>query len=452
MAQLNNLATFISSLTWGDIPSKVKEAAIMQTLDTVSVAVGAQDDKQLTSMQEMYTKLITGENSATIWGKGTRVPPNMAALLNGMAGHVLELDDVHTASKTHIGTVVVSAAWAMAEHVGASGKAMLLAIICGTEAMSRIGMALDVKSHRLRGWHVTSTAGTFGAATACAKLLGLNAHETISALGLAGTQSFGVWAFLEDSASNKVLHPGRAAQLGLESALLAQAGMTGPEHILEAGDGGLLRAMSDAGDISFVDRALGERWETLCRDNKPYPCCRSIHCCIDAALFLKTEFKIHPEQITFIAIDTYEVGYLQCGASEGSIRPQKPIDAKFSTPYCVASALLGGEVTLRDFLPEAISNKTVLGLAEKVKVNVDKYFSDAYPSHWGCRVTIILADGTRHSHMVTDASGSMENPLSTEQIITKATGNFRAIYGNSEADLAVNTIVALAEANTIPVI
>lgn len=452
MAQLSNLATFISNLTWRDTPFEAQDAAIMQTLDTVSVAVGAQGNELLTSIQDMYAKLITGENTAALWGKDTRVPPNVAALLNGIAGHLLELDDVHTASKTHIGTVVVPAAWAMAQHIGASGKSMLLAIICGTETMSRIGMALDVKSHRLRGWHVTSTAGTFGAAAACAKLLRLNASETASALGLAGTQSFGVWAFLEDSTSNKVLHPGRAAQLGMESAMLAQAGMSGPEHILEASDGGLLNAMSDAGDLSFVDRALGDRWEILYRDNKPYPCCRSTHCCIDATLFLKAEFNIPPERIAAIVVDTYEVGYLQCGVSEGSIRPQKAIDAKFSTPYCVASAFVGGEVTHRDFLPEAINNITVQALVEKVKVNADKSFSDAYPAHWGCRVTITLTDGSMCSHVVTDASGSIENPLSRQQIITKVTDNFRTLYSNCKADSSVNTILALAEANVIPTI
>lgn len=93
--------------------------------------------------------------------------------------------------------------------------------------MARIGMALGVSAHRNLGWHVTSTAGTFGAAAACAKLLGLDEDQTVSALGLAGTQSFGTWAFLADGATNKVLHPARAAASGCEAALLAKAGMTG---------------------------------------------------------------------------------------------------------------------------------------------------------------------------------------------------------------------------------
>ena len=121
------------------------------------------------------------KRQAHIWGTGKRVPLLTAIFVNAMMGHTLELDDVHTDSKTHSGTVVVPAAWSMAEYLGKSGDEFLLAVICGYETMARIGMALGVSAHRNLGWHVTSTAGTFGAAAACAKLLGLDEDQTVSA-------------------------------------------------------------------------------------------------------------------------------------------------------------------------------------------------------------------------------------------------------------------------------
>ena len=452
MAELRNLASFIAALQWEDVPEEVRKTVAMQILDTVGNAIGAQDDSQLSWMRNLYTTIVGGQETAHVWGQNYKAPVAIAAFLNGMAGHTLELDDVHTNSKTHIGTVVTPTAWAMAEYLNTSGEDFLLAVICGYETMSRIGMAFGVTSHRLRGWHVTSTAGTFGAAAVCAKLLGLEEDNIVYALGLAGTQSFGVWAFLEDGASNKVLHPARAAQIGMESALLAQVGMTGAEHILEAADGGLLHAMSDESDISFVDKELGTRYESLFMDNKPYPCCRSTHCCIDAALFLRDKYGIDPDEVVKIEVDTYDVGYLQCGVSEGSIRPVKPIDAKFSTPYTVACALIYGEVTLQNFLPEVIGDSQVQALLAKVQVFSDDEFSEQYPDHWGCEVRVEMNDGSSYSKTIPDASGSVDNPLTEEQIRTKALGNLQAVYSLEDARRIVKEILAIADAETMPVI
>lgn len=452
MAELRQLAEFVSTLSWEDVPQEVQKAAAMQVLDTVGVAVGAQDNEQLKWVRELYDNLVGSREIAKVWGQDLRVSVTVGAFLNGMAGHTLELDDVHTSSKAHIGTVVIPAAWAMAENLQVSGKDFLLAVICGYETVARIGMAFGVTSHRLRGWHVTSTAGTFGAAAACAKLLGLDTDYTVYALGLAGTQSFGVWAFLEDGASNKVLHPARAAQIGMEAAYLSRSGMTGAEHILEAADGGLLHAMSDEYDISYVNRELGSRYELLYIDNKPYPCCRSTHCCIDAALALREEYDIEPGNVKQIDVDTYEVGYLQCGVSEGSLRPVTPIDAKFSTPYCVACALIHDGVTLQNFLPEVIGESEIQTLLAKVQVYPDDEFTAAYPEHWGCEVRIECMDGTSYSKVVLDASGSVENPLTSEQMRAKALGNLLTVYSEADAQRIIEEILAIAEAESLPVV
>ena len=234
---------------------------------------------------------------------------------------------------------------------------------------------------RNRGWHATSTCGVFGCAAACAKLLDLNVDQIISALGMAGTQSCGVWAFLGDGCSCKILHTGRAAVSGLDAAFLAEAGMTGPEHILEAKDGGLLSAMSDGGDLQKVSEGLGTVYEILNMDMKPYPCCRSAHSPIDCALELGKRLKPEEllEKIDRIQVDTYLVGYKQCAVSPSCLHPKSPMEAKFSIPYCVASAFIYGQVSSKEFEPEKILRPEVQALMQKVSAAPNSRFTDLYP-------------------------------------------------------------------------
>ncbi len=449
MTELRELARFITNLEAEQIPQQVRKAAGLCVLDTIGAAIGAAQHPQVKSVCEAWLKKGgVADTMVDVWGSEKSAPLSTAAFLNALMGHTLEMDDVHTASKTHIGTVVVPAAWAMAQYLKKTGEELICAIVSGYEAMARIGMAFGVSSHRNRGWHVTGTAGTFGAAAACGKLLGLTEDEMVFALGMAGTQSFGLWAFLGDSASCKVLHTARAAQSGLEAALLAKAGMTGPEHILTAKDGGLLAAMSDEHDVSRVSASLGERWEILYMDNKPYPCCRSTHCTIDAALSLRNEEGVRAEDVESVVVYTYLVGNKQCGMSEGSRNPVTPVDAKFSTPYTVACALLYGEVTLRQFEPEAIADRQAQALLRRVRVETDKAFTAQYPAHWGCRLEVALKDGRTLQKTVKDASGSVANPLSEEQVLQKAGGLIRETQREA-ADGIARAILATAEAPTL---
>lgn len=336
MSDLRKLAQFIHDITWDQLPERVRETAALRVLDLVSVAAGAAKDPLVAAAKQALGAVsgcpveMAGGNFVSVWGDSRKYPLATAAMLNAMLAHTLELDDVHTASKTHGSASLIPAAWSCAEYLGKSGKEFLLAVICGYETVNRVGMAFGVSAHRNRGWHATATCGVFGCAAACAKLLDLSVDQIVSALGMAGTQSSGVWAFLGDGSNCKILHPARAAADGIEAAFLAKAGMTGPEHIFDAKDGGLLFAMSDGGDVSKLSQGLGEVYEILNMDMKPYPCCRSAHCAIDAVLDIRRQMEAHmgltiqtegeaeilAGQIQKIEIDTYLVGYKQCAVSD----------------------------------------------------------------------------------------------------------------------------------------
>ncbi|MCH3949584.1 MAG: MmgE/PrpD family protein [Acidaminococcus sp.] len=432
MSEISELTDFISSVNFNDVPEAVKRAAIARILDTLSVAIGASREKQIVQVTDMYLQKTT-KNNVSVWGRDYKSDLSTAVFLNAMKAHTLEMDDVHTKSKTHIGTVVIPAAWGVAEYVGASGREFLEAVLSGYETMSRIGMGFGVSSHRNLGWHVTATAGTFGAAAVAGKLLKLNREQLISALGLAGSQSFGTWAFLGDGASSKVLNPARAAQSGMEAAFLAKAGMSGPEHILTAEDGGLFHCMTSSPEPDKVTAGLGNHWEITEVDTKPYPSCRSTHGSIDAASYICQHNKVNSDEIEHVDVGTYLVGYKQCGCAEGSLNPKTPVNAKFSIPYTVACAILRGRMTLEELTPSALRDPEIRNLVQKIKVHPADEFTQEYPNHWGCRVKITLKTGKTLEHVVKDASGSVANPMSSAQMKDKAKGALRnAGYEKSE--------------------
>lgn len=499
MSDLRKLAQFIHDITWDQLPERVRETAALRVLDLVSVAAGAAKDPLVAAAKQALGAVSgcpvempcdnsdacfpdtalerrlqgsgqAAENTAqqgfvSVWGDSRKYPLATAAMLNAMLAHTLELDDVHTASKTHGSASLIPAAWSCAEYLGKSGKEFLLAVVCGYETVNRVGMAFGVSAHRNRGWHATATCGVFGCAAACAKLLDLSVDQIVSALGMAGTQSSGVWAFLGDGSNCKILHPARAAADGIEAAFLAKAGMTGPEHIFDAKDGGLLFAMSDGGDVSKLSQGLGEVYEILNMDMKPYPCCRSAHCAIDAVLDIRRQMEAHmgltiqtegeaeilAGQIQKIEIDTYLVGYKQCAVSDGCLHPKTILDAKFSTPYSVAAAFLYGTVAMGQFEPEVVEKKAVQDLLAKVIVQPSDRFTEQYPKHWGCFMKLTMQDGTCYETEVEDPSGSVERPLSRVQARNKAEEFLSVVCPGREQE-TIEKILNLAGSERLPVI
>lgn len=419
MSELRKLSNFLVNLTWEQVPDHVQQAVNKTVMDTIGVGIGACQNPQILDILKTYRKLDHDHESVKIWGQNEKASLFTAMYINAMEGHTLEMDDVHTRSKVHIGTVVIPAAWSVAKYCHNTGKEFLLAVLCGYEAAARIGMALGVSSHRNLGWHATATAGSMGATAAVAKLLELDEDKMVYALGMAGQIAGGTWAFLGDGASCKVLNPATAAVNGARCAFNALAGMTGPEHVLTTPDGGMLAAMSQKYDVSQVCKDLATAWEILQVDNKPYPCCRSTHCTIDAALDLREKYQIKPEDIDHIIVRTYQIGYKQCGVSKASLEPTIAVEAKFSTPFTVATALLRGKVALSDFTPEMINEESVQDLLKKVTVVPDQEFTDRYPNHWGCKEEIYLKNGDIRTYEVADATGSVENPLTDSQLSKK---------------------------------
>ena len=448
MEALQQLAYFVQDFSLDQVSEDVIHAARMCVLDSVGSALGAARGEGTPELTKNWMRFAAGSTNAMadVWGQGIRADMMSALLLNGMLGHALELDDVHTGSKSHVGTVIVQTAWTVADAMGLCGRQMLEAVIVGYEVMARTGMGMDVTSNRKRGWHTTGIIGTLGAAAAAARLLGLTREETTHALGIAAMQSAGLWGFLAEGATCKRLSPGRAAANGLTAAILAQGGMTGPVHALDAQDGGLYRAVSDAFDMAKLTDGLGVDYAVMHIDKKPYPCCRTTHHAIDAGIAFHEE-GIDTARIQSIEVETYEVGVLQCGFTK---YPESPVEAKFSIPFTLAVGLTRGHVKQQDFCVETLQDPEVRRLAQHTSVVADPMFSARYPKRWGSRTKLFMNNGECLEKQIDDMSGSIKRPLSEKQEKDKFIGLAETAFETDRVLELMDAILRIEDLSVLP--
>lgn len=445
MTLTTQLASYFSKLEYDQLPQEVVEKAKENIIDTLAGAIPAvkvPDVKGITDAMKEYDS----QNDCTLWGTNRRASVFSAALINGTAAHALEMDDFHPQGKCHMGVVVIPAVLALAEAHKLSGKQIITAVIAGYEVGLRVAIAVGTSSHRLRGWHATSSCGVFGAAASAAKALGLDAAQTVSALGLAGTQASGLWAFMEDGAGNKKFHGGHAAQAGVIAAIMAKGGMTGPSAILEAEDGGFFRATSDEYNCDTVVEKLGELWRVMRVGRKPYACCRSMHLSIDGVLELREQDKLQPEDIERIDVYTYEIGVKQCGTFQ---IPKNTFEATFSIPYGIAATFYDGAAGTCQFTEERIRDPKLLELCSRIFVHSSPQYTAEYPGNWGCEMKVHTRDGRDFTKIVWNGKGGPDNPLTREDLTLK----FKSLAGGSlteqKMDEIANTIYGLEKVSDV---
>lgn len=360
------------------------------------------------------------------------------AFLLGALTHILETDDLHRSSVVHPGCVVVPAAWTVAVREGVRGHAFLKAVLWGFEAATRVGMAVGPAHYRL--WHNTATCGPYGSALAAAALLRLDASATVHALGNAGTQSSGLWQFLETGAMTKHLHAGRAAEAGVLAADLARFGFTGPPAILEGAKGFFAAACPDA-DPDAVWRDPDGPWQLLKTSIKPWPSCRHTHPAIDAAQELRQ--RIVAGTVEQVEVETYPAALDVCDRPT----PQSDYEAKFSLQHCVAAALTRDTVDFAAFAAPARAE--LAELWGRVTLRAAEPYRSAYPQAWGSAVTVTVRSGERLTARRTHAKGDPEAPLSPIEIIAKA--RILMTHGGvHEPDRLIDALLALSDDVPLP--
>ena len=421
MGETEALAKYLSRLDYSSIPSNILEEMKVLLFDYLGVALGGTGTESGRIAAE-FSRDFGERGEATILGFGYRVSAPSAAFANAILSHSIELDDVDSLSYIHFSPPILSAALAIAERGHVSGKDLLVSLVAGCDITARLSSAIN-PSHRDRGFHTTSNCGVFGAAAASGKLLNLKAKEMVSALGLAGAQASGLMEFFGTS-MQKRLNPGPAARGGTVSALLAQRGFTGSETILE-GDHGFLRAYSDQVDRKKLMDGLGKEFPIFI-EYKPYACVRPVHNAIDCAFELRRKYRVEPSEICAIKV-------LRHPAWADYHRIKKPRtfhEAQVSLPYSVAIAFVEGKAFPSEYSEEKLRDPFIQKLSEMVEIDTGHDF------HRGvsCRMEVILRNGSRFASQVDYPKGSIQNPLTRNEMREKFRSLSSTILGNRKQE------------------
>lgn len=440
----SQLAMFVSELTSDMIPASTRQILLMALIDALGCGLYGLTTPWGRILGE-YVDEQGGIPEAGLWGNGKRVSAANAVLLAGTAVHSFDFDD-HSRAKIHPGAIVVPVALALAERQNADADLIVAAMAAGYETMNRVSQAANPSRARMRGWHLTGTTGTFAAAATASVLLGLDSATTASALGLAGTQSAGLWAFTADGGMSKRLHPGRAAQAGITAALLAQKGFQGPRFILEAEDGGFLFAMSDSPRPEQITEDMGTRWHTDETCFKPHACCGSNHACVDAAIDLVNANAITPGDIKRIVAGIPSVVQTQTGFD---YRADSVLNAQMSLRYNIAVAIVDKQVYLEQFSQERIKDPLIFELARRIEIEVDPELDRLYPQIYGGRVLIETHAGKTFSRRVDYSKGMPENPMSMDDIKRKFISLATAGVGGETANQILQAAIALFSGGSV---
>lgn len=441
------LVHFLHGLRPQDLPAEVLDRARYFLLDYLAVTVRGSREESARCVQRMIQRTVPptpAAKCATIIGTPLRTLPGYAALANGTASHGIEHDDTHSGGSIHLGTTMYSAAFALAETMPETPPdAFLTATVAGYEAAARLAMALQPKEHYALGFHPTQTCGVFGAAVTASKLLGLNADQTLASVGIAGSMAAGSMEFLAEGAWTKRIHPGLAARNGMEAALLAAEGFTGPRHIFEGRDG-FLHGYSRNPVPERLTAGLGNSYEILHTAVKPHACCRYMQGPIDAVLALVRKHSIQPQQIRQIEIGVLEAGWsIIAEPRKQKYNPESVVDAQFCMPFGAAVAAICGAAGLDQFTLEQIRSPRIREMMQKVCLTRDPRLEETFPREWPARATIELQNGEQYENFVRYPKGDPENPLTWDEMAAK----FRSLAGAVlPGDRCNNVIAQLATA------
>ncbi|MBP1154529.1 MULTISPECIES: MmgE/PrpD family protein [unclassified Paenibacillus] len=413
---------------WEDIPQDVVLHAKKSILNWMGVAVGAAYHPSVDMLLSLKEDLQSSEQ-VSILGREEKADLLMSSLINGMSSHIFDYDDTHLDTIHHPSGPVAPVCFALAEKFGLSGKQVLRAFILGVEAELRISNAV-YPSHYQLGWHITSTAGVFGAAIAAGILLELNEEQLIYALGIAGTQAFGLREMF--GTMTKPFHPGKAAENGLLAALLAQKGFTSSKQVLEA-KRGFANVLAPEHDLEKVNIAWGTQWETLKNAFKPYACGIVLHPAIDACIALGKEVT-DPSQVKEIEITVNQYVLELTGKPE----PKTGLEGKFSIYHTGSIAFLDGDASEEQYHDSKVLDPRTVDFRSKIKPVVDESFEEDE-----CLAKLTTVDGKVIEYRVQHATGSIENPMTDDMLCNKFKKLVTGILGSENTEAIIQKLYDL---------
>ncbi|MDF1590059.1 MAG: MmgE/PrpD family protein [Desulfobacterales bacterium] len=449
MKETAELIQRCQALDFQNLPPEIVDRAKYLLLDYLGVAGrGALSDSAVAA-RKMVANLESAPKGAVVIGTKQSASPPYAALLNGIAAHSIELDDVVNEASLHPGVTVMSAALAAGHLANRSGKELITGIVAGYEVVIRLGIGLDPSAHYARGFHPTATCGALGSAITAAKILGLSAVEMKNALGIAGSQAAGLMEFLSDGAFTKRFHAGWAAHSGLLAALLAREGFTGPGTVIE-GKFGFLKSYSDRPDPDRVLAAWGNPYQVMKTSIKPHACCRYKQGPIDGILTIMRKHGLTAADIESVELAVLKTGFALVVEPETQKQnPQSIVDAQFSMPFGAAVAILFGKASLDEYSQENLSSPEVRKMMSRIRCVADAELEKDFPRKWPARVAITTGRGQEFSIKIDFPKGDPENPLTWEELIAKYKELVQPVYSVDRISKLIETIKRLEHVDTL---
>ncbi len=398
------LARFVVDSRPADIPAAASREARRSVVNWMGCAIGgAHHDAVSVALAALAP--FSGAPQATVLGRSERLDILHAALINGISAHVLDFDDTHLRTLMHPSVPVASSLLAFAEYKPFSGGEFMHAFVLGVEVECRIANAI-YQGHNVN-WYITGTAGVFGAAAAIGKVLGLDEQRMAWAFGIAGTQAAG----LRDMAGTmcKSFVHGRAAQNGMQAAIMAAQGFTSSERVIEA-PRGFANAVSTRHDLGEVLAGLGKTWEMELNTYKPHACGVVCHPVIDACLQLRGSPPVDPDRITGMTLRVHPLALKLTGIKS----PKGGLESKWSLYHSAAVSIVDGIAGERQYTDEMVFDPRVAALRERIVAEPDDRLREDE-----ARVTMTLAGGEKLDCHIPHALGSTSNPMSDQDLERK---------------------------------
>jgi 2-methylcitrate dehydratase PrpD len=392
-------------------------------LNWLGVAIGAANHESMDKVLSV-SRLMESSQQATIFGRNEKTDMLFAALLNGMSSHIYDFDDTLLETVLHPSSPVFPAVLAYTEFKKKTGREVLEAFIIGCEVQARLALAV-YPSHYWRGWHITGSVGGIGAAAAMSKLLGLNEEKTSFAIGIASTDPTGLREMF--GTMTKPYHPGKAAMNGMLAAFIAGEGFTSSKQALEA-ERGFINVLSEETKMGLLTENWGDKWEIEKNSYKPFASGIVTHPAIDGIISIQRAHSLKADEVEEIII----TGHPLVKELTGKTDLKTGLEGKFSVYHCVAAGFLRLKAGVNEFTDDFVNKQEVKTLRSKVRLRIDEKIKEDQ-----VRITVKLTDGKELSHFVEHAIGSMDLPMSDQQLKDK----FKDVTGNIISEEAKERLI-----------
>lgn len=441
------LARWANGFSLEAAPSGVVHNTKIRLLDIIGVIIGSNHHESVVAARQASADADAGGRGAHSLMVPAETSPANAAFINGVASAVLEYDDTHIATNIHVTGVVAAAALPVAQNAKQSGRELLEAMIVGSEIACRLGLVTPVRMHEM-GFHPTSVYGVFAAVYAVARLRGLHPQTIADAVGTAGSLSSGSIASFQDGTSTKTMHVGFASSAALRAVALAISGVSGPAKIFEGRFGWYASHIQAGKDFNFaaMTDALGERWELLNIAPKLYPCAYTMMPFISAALALRREHAIAPDDIVEVACEIMPRSFATvCEPVQEKRRPRTSWHGRISLQHTVAEALALGRFDKNAYAPAHLVDPVINALADKV-IHLPDPIAAGDTSRSRAHVSIKLRDGRLVSKTIDDMLGTARNPAPDSVYFEKFRANVDGVISNARADELIERLMVLEAA------